>query len=208
MHIFALETLSTALPTGPTPGARHTEEPPDWRAKASSLGIVKNWRVFMFKSVSPNSTSPCSGRRGAPLLEIAPHFENPPEQRKNRLNMSSMKAPNRQRQARRAPRPGAGLQRYLPALQGDARPPCHPARRLGYPRAAGGNRRRESSSALPARARSKPTASPSSTSCAGSRLSNTSRNGNRFTDRLGFWVDLKTRMSPTRTNISSRSGGF
>ena len=86
---------------------------------------------------------------------------------------------DRQRPARPPPRVGPGLQGPLPPVPDDAGPTTSPQGRLGLPRPAGRARGREGARALTPSTRSRPTASPSSTSVPRVGAAATSRTGPR-----------------------------
>ena len=97
---------------------------------------------------------------------------------------------DRQRQARHAPRRGPGLQGRLPALQDHAGLPGRPQGRLGLPGTARRGGGREGARPLGQAARSRSTASRSSTRSAGSRCSAHVDEFEEMTERMAYWVDM------------------
>ena len=97
---------------------------------------------------------------------------------------------DRQRPPGLPPRARARLQGHLPALQDDARLLRRAQGRLGLPRAAGRDRGRAAARHHAPSTRSRPTASPSSTSECRESVFEFLEDWNALTERIGFWIDL------------------
>ena len=114
---------------------------------------------------------------------------------------------HRQRQARAAPRVGAGVQGPLPPVPDHAGPPRCPARAAGTATACPSSSRSRRRSGCTPSTRSRPTASPSSTSGAATRCTATSRTGPRSPSAPASGSTPPTPTGRSTTTTSSRCGG-
>ena len=97
-----------------------------------------------YRAVPPQVDLPAMERDVLAFWHENDTFAAQPGADRRRRAVDVLRGPaDRERHARRPPRRGPGLQGRLPAVQDHAGPPRRPQGRLGLPRAAGRDRRRE-----------------------------------------------------------------